>query len=229
MANRKPRKTERPALRWVKQPSLYGGRRYRAEHGGRIYLLALSGAKPGNLQDPFAHLLDVTMSEQLRSFGVFRSIRGALDAQLEAEQVIFTDLEKIVYASHPKATRNPAPEPVDPRNPLLRLRMHLARLYRLADNGAQFLSVAEDRQEQGRLAELLRQADLYLTGKAESRAYLQVTVDVLTAGTPTLQLSDGGYSRLTVTLLEAELMGLDRRLSTPRVVERWDAVFNRGV
>ena len=82
------------------------------------------------------------------------------------------------------------------------------------------------------LAHMLKDADEYLTGKPGRyvKAYESDAERILTGETVELHLSDGGYSRLMATIgVDQDSktpvhMWLDRGLSTPGVVERWEAL-----
>jgi len=77
-----------------------------------------------------------------------------------------------------------------------------------------------------RLLSAVREADLYLTGKTGNRGHdLERAVSLLEGETWEIYLSDGGYSRLVIQIVDpdAPSLWLDRELSLPRVVERWNA------
>ena len=77
-------------------------------------------------------------------------------------------------------------------------------------------------------AEDLRDLDLYLTGKTENRRQeddVQRIIDLAIKGEPYhVHLSDGGYSRLTLRPEVGPPVSLDRSLSLPAVILRWDAI-----
>lgn len=76
-------------------------------------------------------------------------------------------------------------------------------------------------------AEDLRALDLYLTGKTENRRQEEdgALVDMAVKGQPYhVHLSDGGYSRLTLRPEMGPPVSLDRSLSLPTVILRWDAI-----
>jgi hypothetical protein len=81
------------------------------------------------------------------------------------------------------------------------------------------------------LATLFRAADESLTGKPPDRPgrFVNEARNVLEGGASTLQLSDGGYSRVSISIMETPQMWLDRGLSTPRVIQVWNSVLTRGL
>jgi hypothetical protein len=77
-------------------------------------------------------------------------------------------------------------------------------------------------------AQALKNLDLYLTGKIENRNPGRdlKNLDALANQLDTyiVYLSDGGYSRLVLRPEDGRPVSLDRGLSLPRVVARWDAL-----
>ena len=79
-------------------------------------------------------------------------------------------------------------------------------------------------RDKDNILDAVRVLDEYLTGHTENRrgddrrwTELVEQMDVV------FYLSDGGYSRLVLDLYDGKF-GLDRGLSTKRVLERWDAL-----
>ena len=83
-------------------------------------------------------------------------------------------------------------------------------------------------QDPSHLADLLAACDVALTGhdrQGVTRPWdVQQAQEMLACGLETVQLSDGGYSRLTVDLARVfgEPFRLDRHLSRAPVIEAWD-------
>jgi len=80
-----------------------------------------------------------------------------------------------------------------------------------------------------RLVSMVRDLDLYLTGKSNNRdpaRDLDRSERFVTGEIWEIYLSDGGYSRVVLQIADSEKppIWLERGLSLPRVVERWDAL-----
>jgi hypothetical protein len=76
------------------------------------------------------------------------------------------------------------------------------------------------------LCKALRDVDLYLTGKDDNRRHDRKDAEALLSGEPWLiYLSDGGYSRLVVQVVDPDQppVWIDRGLSTASAIARWDA------
>lgn len=70
----------------------------------------------------------------------------------------------------------------------------------------------------------MRTLDYFLTSTPRAASSyatdLRAAQDVLDGGVWTMQLSDGGYSRLSVSLIDNRVW-IDKELSRPRVLTRW--------
>jgi ribosomal protein S18 acetylase RimI-like enzyme len=107
-------------------------------------------------------------------------------------------------------------------SPLSVIREYLSDLFN-SDEEA-FYEMSEDSKSIAFLSRLIGDADEYLTDKRRpsDSSYAKDARDLLEGGSPVVHLSDGGYSRLTLSIFDPPHMWIDREVSTPKVVERWD-------
>ena len=105
----------------------------------------------------------------------------------------------------------------------------LNQLYRAEDYDALTLAM-ESEEEISLLAAMIQDLDLYLTGskRATLDRYHHDALQVLQADTAIVHLSDGGYSRLMLSYVEKGHIWLDRSLSTPRVISRYNQAYPIG-
>ena len=101
-------------------------------------------------------------------------------------------------------------------------------LYAAAQAGAYEALELQGLAEQ--LVAAVQEADLYLTGKASNRILerdREWAARYLMGEVWEIYLSDGGYSRLMVQVADPErpAVWLDRGLSLPGVVARWEAAL----
>ena len=85
---------------------------------------------------------------------------------------------------------------------------------------------ADDNQRVTELERLAAAVDEQLTGKRQL-SYTRFIVALMEGETWLWHLADGGYSRLTVSIIDGpeHCLRLDRGLSLRRVVEEWDRQF----
>lgn len=131
------------------------------------------------------------------------STRGASLASLVAERLI--GRERHVCGSS---------------NPVRDLRELLERFHAQAMEGDQELHTPQNQQA---LANLMQRADEALTGKVMlgRSPYNDYARRVLGFDGVVMQLADGGYSRLIVTVVEEPFVRLDERSSLPVAVQNW--------
>lgn len=106
-----------------------------------------------------------------------------------------------------------------------KLRAYLTKLNAL--DTTEFLALAGNPTVVKTLAKMIGDADQYLTGKrrVSNAMYERDATAVIEDWNAVVQLSDGGYSRLTLTIMDGPFMGFDEGSATPGALERWRAVL----
>lgn len=119
-----------------------------------------------------------------------------------------------------------------PTNVVKILRSYIEELHSLfeSENYDVLIEKAESPKEVSRLSRMIGDVDEYLTGNrrpSDSR-YNRDASELLEGGRPVIHLSDGGYSRLTLSMDRKPHMWIDKGISTKRVVEKWEISKSAG-
>lgn len=179
---------------------------YVTEHDGGSYTLSLTAdvaflTGPSGFESCRLHVKDHGLSAR----------KWAAGAKRWAETKILGPGEMIAIGT--KGSIKPAKDnPVPKSNVALRrLRLRLAALRQLllAGRDDRLARFGSDPAEVGRVARLLYDADVEITGHSGRRVqYLRAAQRILGAEPVSLPLSDDGYTHLMIDITEPEVIGL---------------------
>jgi len=136
------------------------------------------------------------------------------DAQRWAESCLHREEKRAHGAkdqepARPSEALPPASDEVPASLSRLRLRLAALRQLLLSGDDEKLLSIAADPNEVSRLARLLSEADLAITGRSvQGQPYMRVARAVILARRQVLRLSDDGYSSLVLGIDDPDLVRL---------------------